>query len=57
MKNPRYDEPLSKAAADSLRQAAKLARKRAQETKVPLVIWKDGKVTQVRVSSASKKRR
>ena len=57
MKNPRFDEPLSKAAADSLRRAAKLAQSRAQETKVPLVIWKDGKVTQVPVSSVSKKRR
>jgi hypothetical protein len=51
-----FDEPLAEAAADSLRRAAKAARERARQTKVPLVFWKDGRVVYVRVTGSSPKK-
>ena len=49
MKTKSFDEPLTKAAADSLKHAAKAAKERARQTKVPLVFWKDGRVVHVPV--------
>ena len=50
MKRPSFDEPLSVAAARSLRRAAKAARELAAKTGVPLVLWKNGRVIYVPVS-------
>jgi hypothetical protein len=50
MKTKAPELPLHLAAARALRRAGKVARKRAQETQVPLVIWKDGKVVHVRIA-------
>jgi hypothetical protein len=44
MKRPNFDEPLPKAAAKSLRRAAKIARERSAQTGVPLVVWKNGRI-------------
>ena len=44
MKRKSSELPLHIAAANSLRRAGKIAMKRAKETKVPVAIWKDGKV-------------
>lgn len=49
MKTKSFDEPLSEAAADSLKHAAKAAKERARQTKVPMVFWKDGRVVHVPV--------
>jgi len=51
MKTVSFAEPLAVAAADSLRHAAVSARIRAQQTGVPLVVWKNGKVTQLALDS------
>jgi hypothetical protein len=40
-----FNEPLQVAAADSLRRAASVARALAKRSGLPLVVWKDGKVT------------
>jgi hypothetical protein len=47
MKTKFSELPLHVAAARSLRRASKAAMRRAEETQVPLVIWKNGKVTRV----------
>jgi hypothetical protein len=57
MKPTSFDEPLTLAAADSLRRAAKMARERAAETNVPLVLWKNGRVTHVKVSASKLRKR
>jgi hypothetical protein len=47
MKTEAAELPLHLAAARSLRRASKAALRRAEETQVPLVIWKDGKIARI----------
>lgn len=57
MSKSRFSQPLATAAADSLRRAGKIARERARETGVPLVIWRDGRVVYVPVGKVAAKSR
>lgn len=53
----RYNEPLAKAAADSLRRAVKVACEKARATGTPLAVWKSGRVVQVPVERNPRKAR
>ena len=55
MKKTTAHEPLSVSVAKGLQAAARIARKRAKETKTPLILWKDGKVVRVRVNGLKSK--
>lgn len=55
MKKSSFDEPLTKAAADSLRRAAKVARERAAQTTGFLVMWKNGRVARIPVGKPKKR--
>lgn len=55
MKTVSFAEPLAVAAADSLRYASASALILAQQTGVPLVVWKNGKVTQLALDSSRPK--
>jgi len=55
MKTVSFAEPLAVAAADSLRHASASALILAQQTGVPLVVWKNGKVTQLALDSSRPK--
>jgi hypothetical protein len=57
MKRTDFNTPLHVAAARSLRRAAKAARERAAQTGVPLVLWKNGRVTHVPVSPMKPRKR
>jgi len=57
MKRKGFDAPLHVAAARSLRRAAKAARERAAQTGVPLVLWKNGRVSYVPVSAPRSRKR
>jgi hypothetical protein len=43
--------PFQAAADKALRRAARRARALAQTTNTPLVLWKDGRVTRVKVKA------
>ena len=48
MKRTKFDAPLSIAAARSLRRAAQVARDRALQGGVPLVVWRNGRVVHLK---------
>ena len=55
MTKAKFDEPLAKAAAESLRHAAKAARERAAQTTGFLVVWKNGRVARIPVTQPKKR--
>ncbi|MDP3073069.1 MAG: hypothetical protein Q8N18_22440 [Opitutaceae bacterium] len=55
MKKSNFDEPLTKAAADSLRRAANVARERAARTTGFVVMWKNGRVARIPVMKSKKR--
>ncbi len=55
MTKAKFDEPLAKAAAESLRRAAKTARDRAAQTTGFLVVWKNGRVARIPVAKLKKR--
>ncbi len=55
MKRSNFDEPLTKAAADSLRRAAIVARERAAQTTGFVVMWKNGRVAKIPVTKPKKR--
>lgn len=55
MTSAKFSAPLTEAAVQSLHRAAKIAEERARATGMPLVVWKDGRVTHVRVTRGARK--
>lgn len=55
MTKAKFDEPLAKAAAESLRRAAQAARERAAQTTGFLVVWKNGRVARIPVTKQEKR--